>query len=221
VTSIGQPDLREIVGVVADVKQKSVQETRRMTIYLPDSQNAVRYTTIIIRAGSGDPMRLERSIRHALFEEAPELTLAPMRTLDRGNEYLTRAPLRAMWLIGIFAEIALALASIGVHGVVSYATSQRSREMGIRMALGARPADLFSLVTKQAVRLALIGAGIGIVAAYGSTKLLTSLLFGVGRTDPETYATASVILSATAVLASLRPAVRAARTDPSITLRSE
>jgi ABC-type antimicrobial peptide transport system permease subunit len=142
-------------------------------------------------------------------------------TLDRGNAYLTRAPLRAMWLIGLFAGLALVLATVGVHGVVGYATSQRGREMGIRMALGARPGQLFGMVTRQAMRLAIVGAAIGIVAAYGSTKLLASLLYGVGRGDPWTYAAGAAVLSAAAVIACLAPALRAARVDPSITLRAE
>jgi ABC-type antimicrobial peptide transport system permease subunit len=192
-----------------------------MTMYLPDDENMVRYTTLVARVSAGDPMRLEQAIRHAMFEEAPGLTLAPMLTLDRGNAFLTRAPLRAMWLIGIFAGLALALAIVGVYGVMTYATSQRNREMGIRMALGARPGQLFSLVTRQAMRLAAAGAAIGIIAAYGCTKLLASLLFGVGRADPATYAAGGLILSVAAVIASLAPALRAARTDPSITLRAE
>lgn len=221
VTALGRPELREIVGVVGNVKAKSVGESDRMTLYLPESGDAVRYATIMARATIHDPMRLEKSIRRAMFEEAPGLTLAPMLTLDRGNAYLTRAPLRAMWLIGIFAGLALALATVGVHGVVAYAASRRNREMGIRMALGARSGQLFSLVTGQAIRLAVMGAAIGIAAAYGCTRLLASLLFGVGRADPATYAAATLVLSGAAWLASVAPALRAARTDPSVALRAD
>lgn len=221
VTSVGKPELREIVGVVGDVKQKSVQETGHMTIYLPEADNAVRYATIIARAATGDPMRLEQSIRHALAEEAPGLTLAPMLTLDRGNAYLTRAPLRAMWLLGAFAGLALILAGVGVHGVIAYAAAQRTREMGIRMALGARPAQLFGLITRQALRLAMIGAAIGLAGAYAASRLLEALLFGVGRGDFTTYVMSGAILLAIAIAASFTPALRAARTDPSITLRAE
>jgi putative ABC transport system permease protein len=220
-TSIGPAALHEIVGVVADVKQKSVGETGRMTMYLAEQQNAVRYTHIIARVRTGDPMHLERSIRHAIYEEAPTLALEPMLSLESGNAYLTRAPLRAMWLLGIFAALALLLASIGVQGVVAYATVQRAREMGIRMALGARPWQLFALVTRQALRLAIAGLAIGVVAAYAATRLLQSLLFGVARTDSATYISAGLLLVIVAALSGFMPALRAARTDPSIVMKGE
>lgn len=220
-TKFSSVTLREIVGVVADVKQTSVSETGRMTMYLPESQNAVRFTHLVARSRTGDPMRLERGIRHALFEEAPDLALAPMLSLDQATSSLTQAPLQAMWLLGIFAALALLLACVGVHGVVAYATAQRQREMGIRMALGARPGQLFGLVTRSALKLAIVGAAIGIVGAYASSRLLESLLFGVARTDAATYATGVAILIAVAAIASFTPALRAAHTDPSVTLRAE
>jgi len=220
-TNTGAVTLHEIVGVVGDVKQKSVGETARMTMYLPEGQNAVRYTTIVARVRQGDPMRLERALRRIVFEEAPQLTAGRMISLDSAGAYLTRAPLRAMWLVGMFAGMALLLAAVGVHGVVAYATAQRAREMGIRMALGARPVQLFGLVTRQAVRFALAGAAIGVAAGFVATRLLASLLFGVGRTDPAIYTGGIAILVAVAALSSFAPALRAARTDPSITLRSE
>jgi predicted permease len=221
VTGVGKIGLIEIVGVVSDVKQASIRETARMTLYLPESQNAVRYTHLVARAAAGDPMRLERSLRHALFEEAPQLTIGQMLSLETGNAYLTREPARAMWLLTVFAALALALASVGVHGVIAHAASRRSREMGIRMALGARPADLFRIVTGEALRLALIGAAVGIALAYAVSQLLSSLLFGVGRADPATYLAGVALMIALAVVASLTPAWRAARTDPAITLRAE
>jgi predicted permease len=221
VTSAGAAALHEIVGVVADVKQASIRETARLTLYLPESQNAVRYTHIVARARTGDPMRLERSLRHALYEEAPQLTIGQMLSLETGGAYLTRDPVRAMWLLTAFAVLALLLASVGVHGVIAYAAAQRSREMGIRMALGARPAHLFRIVTGEALRLAFVGAIAGIALAYAVSRLLASLLFGVGRADPTTYLGGILLMFALAALASLAPALRAARTDPSITLRAE
>ena len=220
-TNFGNVTLREIVGVVADVKQNSLSESGRMTLYLPEKENAVRFTHVIVRARAGDAMRLEREIRHVVYEEAPKLAVAPMLTLDQANAYLTRTPARAMWLLGVFAALALALASVGVHGVISYATSQRSREMGIRMALGARPAQLFGLVTAQALRLAMAGAAIGLAGAYAATRLVESLLFGVARTDAVAYAGSVAVLIAVAAISSFAPALRAARVDPAVTLRAE
>jgi putative ABC transport system permease protein len=128
---------------------------------------------------------------------------------------------RAMWLLGIFTALALLLASIGVQGVVAYATVQRTREMGIRMALGARPWQLFALVTRQALRLAIAGLAIGVIAAYAATRLLQSLLFGVARTDSATYISAGLLLVIVAALSGFMPALRAARTDPSIVMKAE
>jgi putative ABC transport system permease protein len=221
VTALSPINALEIIGVAGDVKQKSVAETDRMTLYLPESQNALRYTHIFVRVKAGDPMRLEHALRRVVFEEAPQLTLGQTLPLDAANAYLTRAPLRAMWLLGVFAALALILAGIGVHGVVAYATAQRSREMGIRMALGARPSQLFGLIIRHALRLAIAGAAIGVAAAWACSKLLQTLLFGVGRADPVTYASGAAILIAIAIAASFTPALRAARTDPSITLRAE
>jgi predicted permease len=213
--------LREIVGVVADVKQNSLSESARQTLYLPEADNAVRFTHVIARTRTGEPMRLEREIRRAVYEEAPKLAVAPMLSLEQANAYLTRTPARAMWLLGVFAALALALAGVGVHGVIAYTTSQRSREMGIRMALGARPAQLFGLVTAQALRLAMVGAAIGLAGAYAATRLVEALLFGVARTDAATYAFAIAVLVAVAALSSFAPALRAARVDPAVTLRAE
>lgn len=221
VTKFGGVTLREIVGVVADVKQSSISETGRMTMYLPETQNAVRFTHVLVRSRTGDGMHLERSIRHELFEEAPDLALAPMLSLEEATAYLTRTASQAMWLLGAFAALALLLACVGVHGVIAYATAQRQREMGIRMALGAKPAQLFRLVTRQALRLATIGVTIGIAGAYASSRLLESLLFGVGRTDVATYLAGIGALIGVAAIASFTPALRAASTDPSITLRAE
>jgi putative ABC transport system permease protein len=221
VTKFGDVTLREIVGVVADVRQSSIGEVGRMTMYLPESQNAVRFTHVLVRSSTGNELRLERAIRHAIFEEAPDLAMAPMLSLESATAYLTRTASQAMWLLGAFAGLALLLACVGVHGVVAYATAQREREMGIRMALGARPAQLFGLVTRQALRLAMIGAALGIAGAYASTRWLESLLFGVGRADFVTYAAGVAVLIAVAAIASFTPALRAAHTDPSVTLRAE
>jgi len=123
--------------------------------------------------------------------------------------------------LSVFAALALLMASVGVHGVVAYATTQRAREMGIRMALGARPGQLFTMVTRQSMKMAAAGAAIGVIGAYAATRLLQSLLFGVGRTDVLTYVSAVLTLVIVAAVSSFTPSLRAARTDPSVTLRAE
>jgi putative ABC transport system permease protein len=211
----------EIVGVVGDIKENSIRDSGLMAIYLPEGQFAVRYTGIVVRAVSGDGLLLERAVRHVVFEEAPALAVNQMEPFEGLSSALIDAPRRAMWLLGLFAALALLLASVGVHGVVAYATAQRAREMGIRMALGARPSQVFGLVTRQALQLAGMGAALGVALAYACTHWLQTLLFGVGRTDPATYAMGVLLLVAIAALASFTPALRASRTDPAVTLRAE
>src|SRR5271166_615549 len=186
----------EIVGVVGDIKENSIRDSGLMAIYIPEGQFAVRYTGIVVRAAGRDGMLLERAVRHAVFEEAPALAVNQMEPFEGLSSALTDTPRRAMWLIGLFAALSLLLASVGVHGVVAYATAQRAREMGIRMALGARPGQLFRLVTRQALQLAGMGAALGVALAYACTRWLQTLLFGVGRTDPATYATGVLLLVA-------------------------
>jgi putative ABC transport system permease protein len=127
----------------------------------------------------------------------------------------------AMLLLGAFAAVALALAAVGIYGVLSYAVSQRMQEIGVRLALGARGTDIVRLVAGHGVRLALLGVGIGLGGAYAATRALASLLFGVTATDPVTFAATAGLLVGVATLASVIPALRAARTDPLRALRSE
>ena len=124
-------------------------------------------------------------------------------------------------MLGIAAAVALLLGAIGIYAVISYAVSQRTREIGVRMALGAERADVSSMVVRQGMVLAGLGVGVGLVAALGLTRLMSSLLFGVTAVDPPTYGVVSVALAAVAVLASWLPARRAASVDPAVTLRQE
>jgi putative ABC transport system permease protein len=127
----------------------------------------------------------------------------------------------SMMLLSLFSGIALVLASIGIYGVMSYSVTQRSRELGVRIALGADRSDVLRLVLRQGMGLALAGIGIGLAAALGLTRLIESQLYGVAATDPTTFAVVAAVLAATALLANLIPAIRAMRMDPAVVLREE
>jgi putative ABC transport system permease protein len=170
---------------------------------------------------SGDPRSLSLAVTGAIHDVDRGLAVFGVEplavTLSRsiGQRRFT------MLLLGLFAAVALMLAAIGIHGVLSYAVSQRRREIGIRMALGARASDLVSLVVRQAVALAAVGLAGGLAGALALTRFLTTQLFGVTSTDPATYASVAIVLFVVALAATAAPARRAASVDPIVSLRSE
>jgi putative ABC transport system permease protein len=209
-----------IVGVVGNVCQDSVRDCEAEYIYLPESQNALRMENLVVRTAA-DPMGLERAVRHAVFLEAPTVPLDDPLTLEQRTSYLLDAPKRAMWLLGIFGGLALALAGVGIYGVSAYLAVQRSREIGIRMALGAQFGDIARLVYRGTLGPAALGLAIGAAASVWLTRLLDALLAGVRAGDPRTTLAAAVTLLAAAILAAAGPAMRAARSDPARVLRRE
>ncbi|HZS06491.1 MAG TPA: FtsX-like permease family protein [Blastocatellia bacterium] len=140
-------------------------------------------------------------------------------TVDRLVSVSLTGPRFNLLVLGSFAVVALLLASVGIYGVIAYSVAQRTREIGIRMALGARSSDVLRLVVGQGMVLTLIGVAIGVAAAFGLTRLMASLLFGVGATDPLTFALVALLLTGVALLACYLPARRAARVDPMMALR--
>jgi putative ABC transport system permease protein len=210
----------EIVGVVGNVCVSSVQDCQAEHIYLPEKQNALRMEHLLVRT-EGVPMAAAKAVRHAVYLEEPALPLDNPQTLEERTAYLTDGPKRAMWLLGVFAGLALLLAAVGIYGVSSYLATQRSREIGIRMALGAEFGDIARLVYRGILLPSAIGLAIGIGAAMWLTRLLGSLLFGVTAGDTKTLALAGVTLLGISVLAVTGPAVRAALSDPAKVLRRE
>jgi putative ABC transport system permease protein len=210
----------EIVGVVGNVCVSSVEDCQAEHIYLPERQNALRMEHLLVRT-EGDPAAIAKAVRHAVYLEDPGLPLDNPQTLEERTAYLTDGPKRAMWLLGVFAGLALLLAAVGIYGVSSYLANRRSREIGIRMALGAEFGDIAGLVYRDILLPSAVGLAIGMGAAAWLTRLLQSLLFGVTPGDPKTLALAGFTLLGISVLAAAGPALRAALTDPAKVLRGE
>jgi putative ABC transport system permease protein len=211
---------KEIIGVVADVKNDDIDEAADPTAYQPYSQTRYRTMNLILR-GSQDPAQLVFSVRSEVRALDPNLPLSNVKTL---NQMIAErvSPKRLMtYILAIFALCALVLASVGIYGVMSYAVTQRTQEIGIRMALGARAADVLKLVVSNGMTLALIGVGIGLVGAFALTRLLAGLLFHVAPTDKATFGGVAIVLVAVALIACYIPARRATRVDPLVALRDE
>jgi putative ABC transport system permease protein len=213
---------REVVGVVGNAKLSGLEAKVDPAVYIPFPQNswpnALRNSFIVVRA-AGNPQNLIPAIRQELRSIDPSLPIAQIRTMDEiVGESLSQRRFNTALLV-LFASLAGILAALGVYGVMAYGVTQRTREMGIRMALGAKDSDIKKLMISNAATLAFIGIAGGIVAAALSGQLLSSLLFAVTATDPITFVFTAVLLGAVTLLASYIPSRRAANTDPIITLR--
>jgi len=214
------PAWRTVVGVVSHVKNYGVDEESRVEVYVPFLQRPVSSFSLLTK-GPGDAAAAARMMREAVREADPTLPIFAVRTME---EYLARTltPKRLMMLVlALYAGVALTLAAVGIYGVMSYAVEQRTAEIGIRMALGARPGDVLRLVVGHGMLLTIGGVGIGLAGAYWLTELLAALLFGVTATDAATFAAVATLLAAVAFVATLIPARRAARVDPLVALHYE
>jgi putative ABC transport system permease protein len=212
----------EIVGVVADEKVNGLDAKITPVVYYPFLQGPDRMTNLIVRANA-DPASLAGAIHREGMALEPDLSFFGGWTTDRLMENLpaTFARRYPSMLIGVFAVIALALAAVGISGVIAFGVSQRTHEIGVRMALGAGRRDILKLVLGQGMKLMLAGIGLGAVAAIGLTRFLAGMLFGVSATDPLTFIIVAALLAGVAMLACGLPARRAAKVDPMIALRCE
>src|SRR5215471_17052500 len=209
-----------VVGVVGRVKQDSLDSNPRIAFYLAHTQFPTRAMTVALR-GRLDPAAMLSSTKTEMRNLDPDLPMYYVRTMEqRVNESLARRRFSTL-LLGIFASVALALATIGIYGVMAYLVSQGTRELGIRIALGASQHNIVSLVVRQGMALAFSGVMLGLAAAFLLTRLIQSLLYGVQATDPITFAGISLLLAMIALVASYIPAQRAARIDPLISLRCD
>jgi putative ABC transport system permease protein len=221
----GRPDdmtspWMEIVGVTAHVKNYGVDQPSRVEIYMPYYQNNSSQPTIVLET-AGDPAALAAGLREAVRSVDPEIPLFAVRTLDEIISSQAAPRRLAVVLISVFAGVALLLAAIGIYGVMSYAVTLRTTEIGIRMALGAERDDISKMVLRFGVKMSFIGVAVGLVAAFGIARTMAGLLFQTSVTDPPTFSIVPLLLMGVAVVASYVPARRATRVDPLVALRSE
>jgi putative ABC transport system permease protein len=207
----------EIVGVVADTRQTTLSDEPTAGIYIPFTQESMPWQTLVVRT-KNDPISLAALIRHEVAALDPEQPVSLIATMDELMAASTAQPRFRTFLLGSFAGIALVLSAIGIYGVMAYTVSRRTREIGVRMALGARPVDILRLILFESMTLTLLGVLLGLVGAYAVTRVMNSLLFGVASTDPFTFASVTLLLCSVALLASFVPARRAARVDPLVAL---
>jgi putative ABC transport system permease protein len=211
---------REVMGVVSDVRQNGIDRDPPMQVYIPLQQEPMRSLIVVART-AGDPLAMASMIEERIHSIDKDLPVFNVRTMDQLLDESIAQQQLAMALLGSFALLALMLAAMGIYGVMSYAVTQRTHEIGVRMAMGAQPSDVLRLVVGQGLTLALIGVAVGISAALAMTRLMASMLFGVSSTDPLTFISISLLLIAVAALACYVPARRAARVDPMVALRYE
>ena len=216
----GQQAPREIVGIIGDVKQIKLDAEVKSEIYVPFFQIAVPAMNIVVRTTT-DPGSMTSAVLQQISRVDPDQPVYQVKTMD---EYLGESMAQrrlSTVLLGVFAALALILAALGVYGMMSYLVSQRTREIGVRMALGARQLDILKLVVRHGMWLSILGIAVGVAAALLLTRIMTSSLYGISASDPLTYLGISALLALIALLACLIPARRALKVDPIIALRYE
>ena len=215
-----EQDWRMVVGVVGDVKDHPDSATAVPAFYFSLAQSPTRQVTLAVRT-TAEPSGMIAAVRDELQHLDKNVPLADVKTLETITAGAVAGRRFTFWLVGCFAATALTLAAIGIYGVLSYLVAQRTREIGVRMALGAQTRDVVRLTLKQGMRPTLVGVALGLAGAFTLTRLMSSLLFGVSATDPETFVVSALFLLLIALLPCWLPARRAARVDPMEALRYE
>jgi putative ABC transport system permease protein len=210
----------EIVGVVGDVHQTTLDDDIRATTYWPPSRFAYPWNSVVIRT-TGDPERVVPEVAALLRQFDPTIALADVRTMDDVMSISAAERRVTMLMLSSFAGLALLLAAVGIYGVISYSVSERTHEIGIRMALGAARATVMKMVLRQALTLTVVGVAAGAVGAFLLTRLMKTLLFGVLPSDPLTFVAVAALLTLVAAIAAWVPGIRATRVDPVVALRAE
>jgi predicted permease len=218
-----QGDVMQVVGVVGEMRYWAMTDTNRPLIFYPLAQHFQSNVTIVVRTGM-DPTQITASVKQAVAQLDPNLPVYNIRTLDKqiASSPMAMAPMRMGTIIaGGQGLIALFLATLGLYGLISHSVKRRTHEIGIRIALGAKPGNVLSILIGQGLRLVLIGLGLGLAASFAVTRALSSVLYGVQPTDLLTFAGVSLLLAGVAVIASYIPAHRATKINPIEALRYE
>jgi putative ABC transport system permease protein len=210
----------EIIGVVGDVRSVSLETEPRGASYLPPARFAYPFLSVAVRTSTGG-LSIVPSVINAVHELDSNVPVSQIRPMSEVIAVSTTERRLTMALLIAFSIVALVLASVGIYGVISYSVTQRTQEIGIRMALGAQPQDVLRMVVGNAMILAVVGIGLGAAGAFALTQLMTKLLFNVAPQDPATFTSVAVLLAAVAALASYIPGRRATRVDPVVALRAD
>jgi predicted permease len=211
---------REIVGVTGDVRYFGLSRDLGNNVYVPHTQDSWRMQVLVVRTAA-EPRTLVRAIQSAIWSHDAKLAISDIKTMNEIVDADLARPRFATFLLGVFAATALAMSAIGIYGLMSYLVALQTREIGIRMALGAVQGDIRRKVTGRALLLAGVGVIAGTIGALGAAHLMEAMLFGVSATDTGTFAASSTLLLVVAAVASYIPARRASRTDPLVALRYE
>jgi putative ABC transport system permease protein len=209
-----------IVGVAGDVVNTSLGQAIAPAMYISAASRVAQLMDVVVRT-EGDPLQTTAAVRRKLRDLDPEMAMSNVRSMDQWMSSNAARPRMNSVLLEVFAGIALMIAAIGIYGVVSYSVSQQTREIGVRVALGAKRSHVLALVLREGMIMALAGIGGGLIAAIGISRLMASLLFGVQARDPLTFGAVAAILTAVAAAACWAPALKASRVDPVIALRGE
>jgi putative ABC transport system permease protein len=217
----GKIEALEIIGVVGDAKQKSVGAPTSPEMYQPFAQAPDRRLWLAFRTSAPDLSGLQASVRHIIHEQDREVFVGNIEPMQNSISKTLAQPRFNTVLLGVFAAVATALAAIGVYGVIAYSVMQRTREIGIRMALGAERGQMLGMILRQSLTVVAVGVAFGLAGAFAATRVLAGLLYGVGSNDFINYASVVMLLGASAFLASYFPARRAMKVNPTVALRVE